>query len=884
MSVKKIKTLLESLPEPSVLFDELSKIKLDDINKYWLSNGLQLPKNNDEDRKTADIYRLLLITFSPEGSLPSMYRNAPRLRTSAELSESQKSGCQYDIKGELNLTSEFSGFPNSYYKFIFESNKIVKVTIYPGAFETHFSTGKLSSLVGVKNIQVFGYETPSEIPKNIGDLSDLESLTICTRIIDSIPNSLFTISALKHLDLSGNKIKNLSEDLRKLENLEYLNISYNQLESIPDVLSKMTSLEDVIVYDNPLKDINEDLAFKTYPLNHVYNEKVESHVPVIYAENILVLNSSWLEIPFSRICEITINKNVDTLRVESSEMLTKLLNSGSLHTLSHIKSLDISRTSWRQLGAEGSQSEGVWLVTRTDYSMKAELNEIPDGIKDFQSLEELNLRGNRLELFNKGILQLKNLKKLIISSNSISQLPDLSSLSNLEYLDCSSNRLLEIPESVFSLSKLKTLDFGGNHNIKSISHKIHQLQHLESVNIYGNDIEVLPQEFSQLKNLLSLTVSGNPLKNHLEIITKLPKLKSLDISYNRGEPISIPESMGELKSLNYLDISGCNIVEIPNFIGELKNLEHLVLINSKIESVDPAIGKLAKLVTLNFASNSDLNAIPETICNLENLEILNLNGCKNLSNIPKTIGNLQKLEVLNLNDCKNITEISDNLSKLKQLKTINLRCTQIEKIDFVYEMTQLENLDLSNTKVIELNSKIKQLLKLEVLDFGLTSVASLPTEIGALHNLKEIKFSTLKKPFPDSLCNLTKLEVLKGSFKGVKKPYPKEFGNLTNLKSLTVTHDTAPSIPSSFSKLEQLVTLSFRNSQFEKIPSVFNDLIKIKYLDVWDNYIDEVEPEFLAKLNQYCVRNLDLNGNVVANSASKIKKYKSLLPYAYISK
>tara|TARA_B100000768_G_scaffold144580_1_gene137157 strand:+ start:395 stop:652 length:258 start_codon:yes stop_codon:yes gene_type:complete len=63
--MKKIKLLFESLPEPSVLFDELSKIKLDDINKYWLGNGLQLPKNNDEDRKIADIYRLLLITFSP---------------------------------------------------------------------------------------------------------------------------------------------------------------------------------------------------------------------------------------------------------------------------------------------------------------------------------------------------------------------------------------------------------------------------------------------------------------------------------------------------------------------------------------------------------------------------------------------------------------------------------------------------------------------------------------------------------------------------------------------------------------------------------------------------------------------------------------------------
>ena len=121
----------------------------------------------------------------------------------------------------------------------------------------------------------------------------------------------------------------------------------------------MTSLEDVIVYDNPLKDINEDLAFKTYPINHVYNEKVESTVPVIYAENILVLNSSWLEIPFSRICEITINKKVDTLRVESSEMLTKLLNSGSLNTLSHIKSLDLCWVPWEELGAEGSQAEGM---------------------------------------------------------------------------------------------------------------------------------------------------------------------------------------------------------------------------------------------------------------------------------------------------------------------------------------------------------------------------------------------------------------------------------------------------------------------------------------------------------------------------------------------
>ena len=860
--MKQIKLLFESLPEPTVLFDELSKIKLDDINKYWLSNGLQLPKNNDEDRKIADIYRLLLITFSPDGTLPSMYRNAPRLRTSAELRESPKSGCQYDIKGELNLTSELSEFPNSYYKVIFESNKINKVTIYPGAFAAHFSTGKLSSLVGVKNIEVIRYGEPlSEIPQNIGDLSELESLIIKRGNIESIPDSLFTISSLKHLDLSGNKINNLGEELSKLKNLEFLDVSQNQLNSFPDFVSKMKSLKKIVVYDNPLKDINEDLAFKTYPINHVYNKKSDSHEPLVYAENILVLNSMWLEIPFSRICEITLNKKVDTLRVESSEMLTKLLHSGSLHKLSHIKSLDLSWTNWRELGAEGSQSEGNWTVTRNVYYERSKVKEIPDGIKDFQSLEELNIKGNGLESVDNGILQLKNLRKLTISSNSISQIPDISSLCNLEFLDCSSNGLLEIPESIFSLLKLKILDFGYNHNIKSISDKIHQLQDLESLSLEVNDIEFLPPKFSQLKNLLSLNVSVNPLKNHLDIITKLPKLTSLNICENRckEEQISIPNSIKNLKLLTYLDMSYCNLKDIPACIGELKNLEYLNLENNEIETIDPAVGGLSNLATLNLSHNKNLSAIPQTSGNLENLEVLNLNGCKN------------------------ITEISDNLSKLKQLKTIELSGTQIEKIDFVYEMTQLENLQLFQTKVNELSAKIKQLSNLEVLDIRLTSIASLPSEIGALHKLKEIQFNTFKKPFPDSLCNLTALETLEGSFKGVKKPYPEEFGNLINLSRLTASHDVEPHIPISFSKLLKLSRFSFRNSQFDKISDVLCDLKNIIVFDVWGNNISEIAPEFLAKINQTNAMNLYLDDNPASYSASKINKYKALLPSLYIS-
>ena len=834
MSVKKIKTLLESLPEPSVLFDELSKIKLDDINKYWLSNGLQLPKNNDEDRKTADIYRLLLITFSPEGSLPSMYRNATRLRTSAELDESKLSGKQYDDKGTLTLTSEISQLPKEYYKIILEKNCINKVILMPSSFERHFTTGNLSSLFGVKEIFVDSNHSQqlSEIPENIGDLTNLESLNLSFNNITLIPDSLYHLKCLK-----------------------YLNLSRNKLQRIPAFISKMKSLKDIVVYANPFKELDDNLAFKTYPYNHQYNKDKKEYEPIVYAKNILVINSSWLEIPIARIIEITRFNKVDTLRVESSEMLDKLLNSGSLKEFSHIKCLDLSYSPWLR-----KDKYDGYIISYYWYNDQSKIKEISDEIKYFQSLEELNLKSNRLESFPSEILELKNLKKLNLSGNSFTELPDLSSLSDLELLNISSNSISEIPESIFSLIKLKTLDLGFNHNIKTISDKIHQLQHLESLSINQNNIEVLPSEFSQLKNIITLDLSGNPLKNHFEIITKLPKLKKLDISLNRNvDEFIIPNSIANLKGLNYLDISNCKILDIPASIGELKNLEFLNIERNEVESIDPAIGNLLKLNTLNLAGNGNLKSVPETI------------------------GNLEKLENLNLYQCKNISEISAAFGDLKKLKILDLNGTQISNIDFVYEMTQLVSLSLFNTKVNELSTKIKQLSNLEVLDIRLTSITSLPNEIGDLIKLKEIQFDTFKKPFPDSLCNLTKLEILEGRFEGVKKPYPNEFGNLINLSTLTTVQDLEPHIPTSFSKLLKLSRFSFRNSQFDKIPDVLFDLKNIIVFDVWENNISEIAPEFLAKINQTNATNLYLQDNPVSYSASKINKYKALLPSLYLS-
>ena len=76
------------------------------------------------------------------------------------------------------------------------------------------------------------------------------------------------------------------------------------------------------------------------------------------------------------------------------------------------------------------------------------------------------------------------------------------------------------------------------------------------------------------------------------------------------------------------------------------------------------------------------------------------------------------------------------------------------------------------------------------------------------------------------------------------------------------------------------IILGISSNGFLKATDSFTNIYQ---LDIRDNCIDEIEPEFLARLTQCNARNLYLQGNMVSYSASKIRKYKSLLPYAYIS-
>jgi len=101
---------------------------------------------------------------------------------------------------------------------------------------------------------------------------------------------------------------------------------------------------------------------------------------------------------------------------------------------------------------------------------------------------------------------------------------------------------------------------------------------------------------------------------------------------------SIPESIGDLSSLEVLNLNSNQLTSIPESIGDLSSLEDLVLNYNQLTSIPESIGDLSSLEALYLEYNQ-LTSIPESIGNLSSLEYSTFSG-NQLTSIPNSICNL----------------------------------------------------------------------------------------------------------------------------------------------------------------------------------------------------------------------------------------------------
>ena len=103
-------------------------------------------------------------------------------------------------------------------------------------------------------------------------------------------------------------------------------------------------------------------------------------------------------------------------------------------------------------------------------------------------------------------------------------------------------------------------------------------------------------------------------------------------SRDEREEVVIPDKLCTVEGIRTISLRG-NILTIPSWIFKEKTLEMLAL-SGHFESLPETLGELKELNTLDLSVCTNLVSLPSSIGNLSHLTSLNLKDCINLDRIP----------------------------------------------------------------------------------------------------------------------------------------------------------------------------------------------------------------------------------------------------------
>ncbi|CAI8587538.1 unnamed protein product [Vicia faba] len=220
------------------------------------------------------------------------------------------------------------------------------------------------------------------------------------------------------------------------------------------------------------------------------------------------------------------------------------------------------------------------VVEKVDLS-GIKLRLFPDELGKMKGLLVLNLSHNQLKVIPDSIAGLKKLMELHVSSNLLESLPDcIGLLTNLKTLNLSGNKLTALPESISLCRSLVELDASFNNLICLPTNMAYGLVNLEKLLIHLNKLRFLPLSIGEMKSL-----------------------RYLDVHFN--ELHGLPQSIGKLTNLEYLNISSNfnDMTQLPETVGGLSNLVELDMSNNQIRALPCAFCRLYKLTKLNLDQN-----------------------------------------------------------------------------------------------------------------------------------------------------------------------------------------------------------------------------------------------------------------------------------------
>lgn len=389
---------------------------------------------------------------------------------------------------ETYETHQEAVYSNGYETYT--DHQTVSPTYYEPSFTSDFSSISCPPRPSSSSSSAFveeggqGYETesaevvPEEEPVVVEQV--VVTRTLSRQSLTKLPTELFDEHETTHLDLSYNMLTHIEPRISNLSNLRSLNLEYNDFGSTPMLWFRF--LENLV-----------------------------------FLEELNLSNNKLTQVPSS----VGDCPNLKALKLSGNELVE--ISGVVLRNLRHLELLELSSNRLNKLPDEITYLSSLKKLNVYDNN----LHTLPQGLRFPTSLEELDLSKNRLKHLHPIVFGIatatyigeewrydgnaeRQLRILRASQNQIDVIDEelfCERFPNLEELLFSSNVLMQLPQSIGFLHKLRVMDVSDN-KLYSIPSCIRFCFSLSYLNLSNNHLGYLPYSIGRLSNLEFLSVSG----------------------------------------------------------------------------------------------------------------------------------------------------------------------------------------------------------------------------------------------------------------------------------------------------------------------------------------------------------------------------------------
>lgn len=212
-------------------------------------------------------------------------------------------------------------------------------------------------------------------------------------------------------------------------------------------------------------------------------------------------------------------------------------------------------------------------------------------MKNFTSLEDLNLRNNVFSSLSPFFYNFVNLKTLNLENNFFSTLPkEFGNLKSLEVLKLGFNQFESVPVVIFQLKQLKVLSLTGNF-IVGVRGEIETMENITDLDLSFNQIMILPS-LERMKSLKKLNINNNPLFESCSSLLRRIKERSQKEEKEMIKDVIKEETKEETKEEVIKKEVKEEKVEIKEIKTDSKNIQRGYAITEILESEKKYVGYL----------------------------------------------------------------------------------------------------------------------------------------------------------------------------------------------------------------------------------------------------------------------------------------------------